>query len=270
MTGRVYETDDSDEPVDPNEVEVALSWLFHSGGTLDYKDSQWTADFDGENGLEFHDEQNETIAYIPPGADGDITGGGSTSDTRTDVSDDGTTAVSDTEDINFRKFLSVSDDGDSSVTVDGVLTAVSNEGTQVLSDAEDINFGPEFSVTDDGDNTTTVTTSDDLIRTRQATIPLTEIADANTAVGLRKQVPSGKTLRVLEVGVEDDTGSAPSGLTIEVQDLTNSTAIVSENSRHTEGSPIASKSGAIDVAFRVANSTGGSVNASGYVLYTME
>lgn len=232
MPTDLYETkqDDPEEPTDPNEVRLALSWLFHSGGTLDYQDSPWSVNLDGENGVEFDDEENETTAYIPPGTDGDITGG-SSSDTRTDVSDDGTQVVADVEDINFGSLLSVTDDNDGTVTVDG---------------------------------------SDETVRTRQATIPLTEIADANTAVGLRKHVPSGQTLRILEVGVEDDTGSAPSGLTIEAQDLTNSTAIVSENSRHTEGSPIASKSGAIDVSFRVSNSTGGSVNASGYVLYTME
>jgi len=55
-----------------------------------------------------------------------------------------------------------------------------------------------------------------------------------------------------------------------VQDLTNATTIHSANAKHDEGSPLASKDGAIDVQFRVANATGGSVNASGYVLYTME
>lgn len=318
MTGEVYEQDGSGEPTDPNEIRVALSFLLHSNGTLDFEDGPITIDFDGENGrIEFVDEENDTRAYLPRGTDGDITSGGSsTDDTRVDVADDGTTLITDTgeidfasnisvtdngdgtvtvsatdtdthtgvsddgtqtvaetSDINFREFLSVSDDGDGSVTVDGVgdtHTDISSEGTTVVSDTDDINFGPELSVSDDGDNTVTVTTTDEVVRTRQANIPLTEIADANTAVGLRKQVPSGKTLRILEVGVEDDTGSAPAGLTIEVQDLTNATSIVSQNARHAEGSPIASKAGAIDVAFRVANATGGSINASGYVLYTME
>ncbi len=68
----------------------------------------------------------------------------------------------------------------------------------------------------------------------------------------------------------DDSESAPSGLTVEVQDLTNASTIYSANAKHDEGAPLASKDGAIDVQFRVANATGGSVNASGYVLYTME
>lgn len=201
-----------------------------------------------------------------------IGSGGSASDTRTDVSDDGSVVVSDTEDINFGSLLSVAADGDGSVTVSGTdsRTDVSDDGSVVVSDAEDINFGSELTVTDDGDGTVSVTTADDVVRTRMATIPLTEIADTNTAVGLRILVPSGKTLKILEVGVEDDTGAAPAGLTIDVRDLTNAVDIVSQNSRHTEGSPIASKAGAIDVAFRVANATGGAVNASGYVLYTME
>ena len=272
-----YETkeDAPDEPTDPNEVRIALSWLFSSPGTLNFEDSPWTADFDGDNGLEFHDETNQTVAYIPPGTDGDITGG-SSSDTRTDVADDGTTQVTDVEEIDFAANVSVTDNGDGTVSIDATdtdtdtRTDVSDSGTTVVSDVSDINFAEFLSVTDDGDGTVTVDGQDETVRTRQANIPLTEIADANTAVGLRKLVPSGKTLRILEVGVEDDTGSAPTGLTIEVRDLTNATNIVSQNTRHNEGSPIASKSGAIDVAFRVNNSTGGSINASGYVLYTME
>lgn len=269
---------DPDEPTDPNETRLALAWLFSSTGTLDFQDSQWTADFDGQNGLEFHDDENGTVAYIPPGTDGDITDGssGDTTDTRTDVADDGTTQVTDVEEIDFAENVSVTDNGDGTVTVNATdtdtdtRTDVSDDGTTVVSDVSDINFASFLSVTDDGDGSVTVDGQDETVRTRQATIPLTEIADGNTAVGLRNLVPSGKTLRILEVGVEDDTGSAPTGLTIEVQDLTNAVSITSENSRHTEGSPIAEKSGAIDVAFRVANATGGGVNASGYVLYTME
>lgn len=176
----------------------------------------------------------QTLESVADGTQYDLTNigpGGSSSDTRTNVSDDGTEVVQDVEDINFSSFLSVTDDGDGSVTVDG---------------------------------------QDDTLRMRQATIPLSEIADTNTAVGLRKLIPSGKTLKILEIGVEDDTGSAPSGLTIEVRDHTNGVDVVSQNTRHNEGSPIASKAGAIDVSFRVSNGTGGSVNASGYVLYTME
>lgn len=162
------------------------------------------------------------------------------------------------------------DDPNDVINATDTHVAVSEDGTEVLADVDDINLGAFLSVTDDGDNSVTVDGTDSTIRTRQAQIPLTEIADTNTAVGLQKQVPSGKTLRILEMGVTDDAESAPAGLTIEVQDLTNATTIHSVNAKHSEGDPLASKSGAIDVQFRVANATGGAVNASGYVLYTME
>lgn len=105
---------------------------------------------------------------------------------------------------------------------------------------------------------------------RQANIPLTQIADGDTAVGLRKLVPVGKELRILEVGVRDDTGNTPAGLDIEVYDDSNTTDVYSDNTAHAEGEVLASKSGAFDAIFRVANNTGGTVTASGYVLYTME
>lgn len=201
----------------------------------------------------------------------DIGSGGSTSDTRVDVEDDGSAIVSDASVLNFSSYVSAAADGSGGADVTVELPSVSDDDSVVIDPFEDLNFGPEFTVSDDGDGTATVSTTDDVIRTRQATVPLTEIADGNTAVGLQKQVPSGKTLSVLEVGVQDDTESAPAGLTIEVQDVTNATSIVSENATHAEGSPLASKDGAIDVQFRVANSTGTDpVNASGYVLYTME
>ncbi len=217
----------------------------------------------------------ETITNLVTGDTYDLTNigsGGSSSDTHTAVSDDGTEVVASVDDIDFASLLGVADDGDGTVTVTGTdtHTDISQGGTQALADVADINFGPEFSVADDGDGSATVTTTDDQIRTRQANIPLTEIADGNTAVGLQKQVPSGKTLKILEMGVTDDSESAPSGLTVEVQDLTNAVTIHSVNAKHAEGSPLASKDGAIDVQFRVANATGASVNASGYVLYTME
>lgn len=111
---------------------------------------------------------------------------------------------------------------------------------------------------------------DDTARLRQVAIPLTEIQDGNTAIGLQKLIPSGKTIRVVEAGVTDDAENTPSGLTIEVRDVTNAADVFSQSTKHAEGTPLASKSGAIDVQFRVNNGTGSTVNASGYVLYTME
>lgn len=207
-------------------------------------------------------------SYLSAAADGN--GGADITVDLPSVSDSGTVVLDPFEDLNFGTYLSAASDGSGGADISVTLPSVSDGGTVVLDPFEDLNFGPEFSVADDGDQTATITTNDDVIRTRQAQIPLTEIADTNTAVGLQMQVPSGKTLKVLEVGVQDDTESAPAGLTVEVQDVTNATSLVSQNAKHAEGSPLASKSGAIDVQFRVANSTGGSINASGYVLYTME
>jgi hypothetical protein len=148
--------------------------------------------------------------------------------------------------------------------------AVSDDGEEVLANPDDINAGPFLSFSRDGDGSVTITGTDSKVRTRQAQVPMTEIDSGKSAVGLQKQVPSGKTLRVLELGVTDDTESAPSGLSVEVHDLTNATTIASTNAKHSEGSPVATVDGAVDVQFRVSNATGGKTNASGYVLYTME
>ena len=162
MTYDIYETsqDTPEEPVDPNKVRLALTFLFNSDGTLDFEDSTWTIDFNGQNGrIEFIDENNNTVAYIPSGTDGDITGG-SSSDTRVDVADDGTTQVTDTEEIDFGTNVSVTDNGDGTVTVDATdtdtHTSVSDDGTQTVSDTSDINFRKLITVTDDGDGSVTV------------------------------------------------------------------------------------------------------------------
>ena len=102
---------------------------------------------------------------------------------------------------------------------------------------------------------------------RRTDIPLTAISDTETAVGAQFHVPSGQTLSIYAVGVQTAGQTAPAGLTVDVHDLTNATNIHSANTLHAEGSPLASKAGAIDVRIRVSNSTGASVDASGYVLY---
>lgn len=78
MVFNVSETkgDGSGEPTDPNKVRVALSFLFDSSGTLNFEDAPVTVDFNGDHLIDFVDESNNTIAYIPAGTDGDITSGG--------------------------------------------------------------------------------------------------------------------------------------------------------------------------------------------------
>lgn len=104
---------------------------------------------------------------------------------------------------------------------------------------------------------------------RSTPIPLQTISDTNSAVGLRKRIPSGMTLRIEEMAVQDSTGSAPSGLTVEVYDDTNASSIVSRNALYDEGEPLATKDGAIDVIFRVTNNTGGSIDASGEIRWKL-
>jgi hypothetical protein len=231
-----------------------------------------------------YDYVNETLIWDGTNQTLDV-GSGSGTDTRVDLTD-GTTTVTDPTQATFTATgaasVTVTDDGDDTATIEIDATdsdtdtrvETQDQGATLYTDTSILNIdtATALGITDDGSGKITLSATDTntQVRTRQATIPLTEIADTNTAVGLRKQVPSGKTLKILEIGVSDDTGAAPSGLTIEVFDHTNSTSIVSQNTLHAEGSPIASKAGAIDVSVRVANGTGGTVNASGYVLYTME
>lgn len=225
MTGRAYETTDSgDEPADPNEFELALSWLFSSQGTLNYQDGAWTINADGQNGrFEFNDTQNDTSAYIPQGVDGDITGSGSLSDTRTNIADDGTQVVTDVEEIDFATRLNVTDDGDGTVTVD-------YDDAQAVVDNPDLTGALEIAAGDSFD------------------MPV--------------RVPDGSTLEVFRWGaylVAD--GTAPAGLTVELLDGTD-TSQASQNTPDASDptTPVASyanSSGSVSVfKLRVSNATG--------------
>lgn len=80
------------------------------------------------------------------------------------TSDDGSAVVDGPSDINFGQDLSVTDDGDGTITVDAsgssqvsdTRTDVSENGSTVVSDTEDINFTNLLGVTDDGDGSVTV------------------------------------------------------------------------------------------------------------------
>lgn len=79
-----------------------------------------------------------------------------------DVSDGGSTVVSDVTDINFLSNLGVTDDGDGSAAVDATdtRTDVSDDGTAVVAGTSDINFGNNLDVVDDGDGSVTVDSSE--------------------------------------------------------------------------------------------------------------
>lgn len=103
-----------------------------------------------------------------------------------------------------------------------------------------------------------------------ATIPMTQIPNGEDAIGLQMFVPSGKTLNIWRAGVIDENAAGiPSGLYIEVYDINDSTTLISTNSKHAEGEPLAS-TGSGAVSMHVHNATGSQINASGYVTFSME
>lgn len=102
-----------------------------------------------------------------------------------------------------------------------------------------------------------------------APIPTTTLADTEF-ISFRVHVPSNHTLYVWAVGVQNASNNAPAGLTAEVDDETNTTNLVSQNAKRATGNPLASVSGAVDVAFRVENDTGGSQDATAAFAYTIE
>ena len=87
-------------------------------------------------------------------------------DTRINVSDDGTEVVSEPTDVNFGDNVSVTDDGDGTVTIDATDTTeedtrvnVSDNGIEVVSEPTDISFDANLDVTDDGDGTVSIDAS---------------------------------------------------------------------------------------------------------------
>lgn len=111
----------------------------------------------------------------------------------------------------------------------------------------------------------------DTIKTKfkKAAIPFSEI-DTGDNASIRVNIPDGATLHLWQVGVQDGAQAAPSGLSIEVRDLTNSVTIYSANQKTDTGFPLTTKDGPIDVSFRISNDTGATVQASGYVVYTSD
>lgn len=85
----------------------------------------------------------------------------------------------------------------------------------------------------------------------------------------RQHVPSGKTLYIYEMGLQDESNTAPSGITVEAYDETNAVSLASYNTKFTEGTALASKSGAIDVAFQLDNSSASTNGYSGFVVFAL-
>lgn len=133
-----------------------------------------------------------------------------TVDTRTDISEGGTGVLTDVQDINFAGNLTVTDDGDGTVTIEATdtRTDVAEDGSKVVNDVTEINFGTNVTVTDDGDGTVTITTSDTDTDTRtdvseDGTAVVTEVTDINfsNAVTVTDDGDGSVTVGVDESGI---------------------------------------------------------------------
>lgn len=104
---------------------------------------------------------------------------------------------------------------------------------------------------------------------QQAVIPTTTLSDTEF-ISFRVHIPAGFTIKILVVGVQNASNNAPTGLTAEVDDETNTVNLVSQNSKRAVGDPLAEVDGAVDVAFRIENDTGSDQNATGAFSYIIE
>ena len=148
------------------------------------------------------------------------------SETRVNISDDGASVLTDAEDIDFASNLSVSDDGDGTVTVDATdtntdtRTNVSDDGSQVVADTDDINFTTNLNVTDDGDGSVSVDASG-ISDTR------TDVSnDGTQVVADTDDINFGTDLAVSDDGDGSVTvdASAGSGLTTKLVDSSSTTS----------------------------------------------
>lgn len=235
----------------------------------------------GTPSMATHDHSESGTATVP--------NAGLTNDTVTVTAGDGLkngggvalggTITLDVEPDDFAGTL-LSDDGSDNLQVDeGSISHDGIDQTTVTADDHHTDPTAGTGITDEGTNQfgisnggvgPTQLSNDAKQAVNTATIPNTEIGNTNEAVGLRMNVPSGKTLKIWALGVQNDSNSTPTDLDIRVRDETNGTNIVDQNQAYNEGTPIASKSGAIDVSFKVMNDTGSTQNASGWVSWTVE
>jgi uncharacterized UPF0146 family protein len=161
-------------------------------------------------------------------------------------------------------FLVVGTDGGGS-NVDS-RTNVSDGGVEVLTDVQDINFGTNLSVVDDGDETVTITASTEGVNTELYNLPYTEVPDGDNVLGAKFNVPSGESVDLVEVGVQNDAEQAPAGLEIVVEDVTNTTELTRQASKHYSADPIATISGPVDILVKLSNSTGSAQKCSGFIV----
>lgn len=92
------------------------------------------------------------------------------------VSDDGTVVLTSAADLNFGSNVSITDDGDNTVTIDATDTRINVEdsGATKSSNTQGVNFDTNLAVTNDGDGSVTVDATD--------TDTTTNISDDGTQV----------------------------------------------------------------------------------------
>ena len=222
-----------------------------SGGTLKYdvSESEWVGfsasgytDEDAEDAVAalLNAGSNVSLTYDDPNDTLTIDATDTTTDTRTDVSDSGTTVVSETTDINFDSNLDVANDGDGSVKVDAssstdTTTDVSEKGSTVVSQVTDINFDSNVIVTDDGDGTVTVSATD----------TDTQLTDEEVEDIVSTLVASDSNLS----WTYDDAGDT---LTISLSNSISTDSIANDDYNETTQT-ISSASGTTDLDLSVAN-----------------
>jgi hypothetical protein len=223
--------------------------------------------------------------YVPPPSEMTLRGVDSDSDVETDLIDlfnDGVEIQQDaiTLDLTGSAVEDVTTDADGNVTAtitdtDTHVALQAGDGTVILGDPDGLRAGTNLALTDNNDGTATLdatargfTTSDKQAMTTHP-VALTELADGDY-VDLPVRVPTGKTIEVWKWGARTDAQTTPAGLTVGLYDYDAAAYVASANTGHATGNPLASHDGAGDLALRLENTTGGTVNAGADFSATIE
>lgn len=173
------------------------------------------------------------------------------------VEEDGTQLTADASVLNFAAGLTATEPTPDEIDI-ALAIDIEDSGVDVIP-AHGINFGANLSVTDDGDDTVTVDASGGGgggQNHMSVSIPHTEWASGLSSVEVhRLSLVTGETLEVYRLDVKLKTGGTLAGLTFDVFDETNTTVLAS-TSDLVQGSPIATSGDGADVIIRISNSTG--------------
>lgn len=165
-----------------------------------------------------------------------------------------------------------SDLANSTVTVAGNNVGLGGSTGVALGDLSNVTATGEGS--GGGFNADQVDGKDELDLKQQqpnAHLPTTELADTDYAA-IPIHIPANQTLDVFVWGARTDAQGTPVGLTVELYDETGAVSVLSQNTAHNTGNPIASLSAgstSSDATLRLNNGTGGTVNAGAKFAYTV-